>query len=162
MSRINEFAISSRNVQSQQIEKNGNVTFRLQDKNVNENGIFMADAGYDGLGKVDVDVQGGGGGNNTAWLWKDVMNNTEIYFNIEFSDTIDIENIEYIDIMSNYLYTDTFLNYLQIPIDKVVVSQTKHDEFVLEITYEGREGEYTITRDFIRVLDNPYVEFTLW
>lgn len=61
MSRINDMSVSSRFVDLQDIEKNGGATFKLQDKSVTENGVVIADPTYDGLSKVDVDVQGGGG-----------------------------------------------------------------------------------------------------
>lgn len=58
MSRINDMSVSSRFVDLQEIEKNGGTTFKLQDKSVTENGVVIADPTYDGLSKVDVDVQG--------------------------------------------------------------------------------------------------------
>lgn len=61
MSRINDMSVSSRCIDLQDIEKNGGATFKLQDKSVTENGVVIADPTYDGLSKVDVDVQGGGG-----------------------------------------------------------------------------------------------------
>lgn len=69
MSNINELSVSSRTIQSKIIESNGNMTFRLQDKEATENGNVTADVGYDALSKVNVNVQGGGSSSATAYVW---------------------------------------------------------------------------------------------
>ncbi len=56
---IRDLAISGRTIQSQVIQQSGGMTVRLQDKDVTENGNVIADAGYDGLSRVGVNVSGG-------------------------------------------------------------------------------------------------------
>lgn len=56
---LRDLAISGRTTQSQVIQQSGGMTVRLQDKDVTENGNVIADAGYDGLSRVGVNVSGG-------------------------------------------------------------------------------------------------------
>lgn len=65
MNNINELSVSNRTTQSKIIKNNGNMIFRLQDKEVTENGNVIADIGYDALSKVNVNVESGGG--STTW-----------------------------------------------------------------------------------------------
>ena len=60
MSIINEMSVSDINYNEKIIKEKG--LFPLQEKDVTENGTVVADPTYNGLSKVNVNVQGGGGG----------------------------------------------------------------------------------------------------
>lgn len=58
---------------------------KLQDKTITENGEYAADSGFDGLGKVTVDVAGSGGGNLPTGVYLEqiqplVPNNQSAYY----------------------------------------------------------------------------------
>ena len=59
MSIINEMSVSDINYNEKIIKEKG--IFPLQEKDVTENGTVVADPTYNGLSKVNVNVQGGGG-----------------------------------------------------------------------------------------------------
>lgn len=107
MSNINELSVSSRTVQSKIIESNGNMTFRLQDKEVTENGNVTADVGYDALSKVNVNVQGGGGSGNILYAWYNSFSSSDgddwkRYLYTDKENLVNGENVNCLVINSSY------------------------------------------------------------
>lgn len=69
MSKINELAIGDSTVNEKIVKEYG--TFKLQDKDITENGKHYADVGFNGMRLANVNVSGGSGSLPTRWyLWK--------------------------------------------------------------------------------------------
>ena len=97
----------------------GGVTIKNQNKTITENGTYTADSGYTGLGRVEVDVQGGGGGASVykalSWKGTTVPNEGEVgtvYINNKMSiqQVMDMAQTVLLQEKENYEIADSYIS----------------------------------------------------